>query len=69
MKNVLGFSTVCNNVKIDYLLSILEGSVDRSLLLDCFIKKRKEKNKGKSLKYAASSGGFHGMSGINCNRF
>lgn len=27
IKNIVGFSTVCNNLKIDYLMSILEGCV------------------------------------------
>lgn len=37
---MLGFCTVCNNLKIDYLLSICDGKVEKSLLLDCFMDER-----------------------------
>jgi hypothetical protein len=42
VSNVLGFSTVCNNLKIDYLMSVGEGVANRSLLFDCFMKKVKK---------------------------
>ena len=32
-KNVLGFSTSCEDLKTDYLLSIKKGTVSKSLLL------------------------------------
>lgn len=36
MNTVLGFSTINNDIKTDYLISILKGKVTRSLILNCF---------------------------------
>lgn len=41
---MLGFSTVCNNLKVDYLMSIGEGAVGKSLLLECFMRKKGVRN-------------------------
>ena len=73
VSNVIGFSTVCNNVKVDYMLAIGEGMVEKSLLLQGFFRKKNGRGrqfgavKGKEGKNGEGNGKNTGNNGKNAD--